>query len=107
MDSHFHLRYFCFSAEPPGLDYSAIKFHISENHSASKNESILDSSSTDSEDKKEFYLLDLYCGCGAMSTGMCLGMNLAGVNLVTVRHVHSIHCLFSVRPGLGAGKSAV
>lgn len=29
-------------------------------------------------------LLDLYSGCGAMSTGLCLGANLAGLNLVTV-----------------------
>jgi len=29
-------------------------------------------------------LLDLYSGCGAMSTGLCLGANLSGVNLVTV-----------------------
>jgi len=32
----------------------------------------------------EMTLLDLYCGCGAMSTGLCLGGNLSGVNLVTV-----------------------
>lgn len=31
-------------------------------------------------------LLDLYCGCGAMSTGLCMGAQLAGLNLVTVRH---------------------
>jgi hypothetical protein len=36
------------------------------------------------EDKPELQLLDLYCGCGAMSTGLCLGANLAGANLVTV-----------------------
>lgn len=32
----------------------------------------------------ETTLLDLYCGCGAMSTGLCLGANLCGTNLVTV-----------------------
>ncbi|KAL9233613.1 hypothetical protein vseg_008585 [Gypsophila vaccaria] len=31
----------------------------------------------------EMTLLDLYCGCGAMSTGLCLGANLGGINLVT------------------------
>ncbi|KAF7144120.1 hypothetical protein RHSIM_Rhsim05G0215600 [Rhododendron simsii] len=36
------------------------------------------------ENKKvEMTLLDLYCGCGAMSTGLCLGANMGGVNLVT------------------------
>ncbi|KAG5550546.1 hypothetical protein RHGRI_015492 [Rhododendron griersonianum] len=33
--------------------------------------------------KAEMTLLDLYCGCGAMSTGLCLGANMGGVNLVT------------------------
>ncbi|KAG4989475.1 hypothetical protein JHK82_031799 [Glycine max] len=27
-------------------------------------------------------LLDLYCGCRAMSTGLCLGGNLSGVTLL-------------------------
>lgn len=29
-------------------------------------------------------LLDMYSGCGAMSTGLCLGANSCGVKLVTV-----------------------
>ncbi|GAB4835134.1 hypothetical protein Ancab_000043 [Ancistrocladus abbreviatus] len=33
--------------------------------------------------KSEMTVLDLYSGCGAMSTGLCLGANLYGVNLVT------------------------
>ncbi|KAH9321354.1 hypothetical protein KI387_015993, partial [Taxus chinensis] len=33
--------------------------------------------------KSELTLLDLYSGCGGMSTGLCLGANLSGVNLVT------------------------
>ncbi|XVE56455.1 hypothetical protein DITRI_Ditri04bG0011200 [Diplodiscus trichospermus] len=32
---------------------------------------------------EEASLLDLYSGCGAMSTGLCLGANMAGVKLVT------------------------
>uniref|UniRef100_A0AAU7N4H5 DNA (cytosine-5-)-methyltransferase n=1 Tax=Vitis davidii TaxID=103354 RepID=A0AAU7N4H5_9ROSI len=31
----------------------------------------------------EMTLLDLYSGCGAMSTGLCLGAKMSGVNLVT------------------------
>lgn len=31
----------------------------------------------------ELSLLDLYSGCGAMSTGLCLGTSLSGVKLVT------------------------
>lgn len=33
--------------------------------------------------KSELTLLDLYSGCGGMSTGLCFGANLSGVNLVT------------------------
>ncbi|PKA66391.1 DNA (cytosine-5)-methyltransferase CMT2 [Apostasia shenzhenica] len=33
--------------------------------------------------KAELSLLDLYSGCGGMSTGLCLGAKAAGVNLVT------------------------
>lgn len=68
--------------EPPGLANAESNFRIAENF-ASKNESIQDTASTFSETKEEYHLLDLYCGCGAMSTGVCLGMNLAGINLVT------------------------
>lgn len=32
----------------------------------------------------EIHMLDIYSGCGAMSTGLCLGANFAGSNLVTV-----------------------
>ncbi|GAB4834808.1 hypothetical protein Ancab_033076 [Ancistrocladus abbreviatus] len=32
---------------------------------------------------KELALLDLYSGCGAMSTGLCLGAKLSGVTLLT------------------------
>ncbi|PHU29574.1 DNA (cytosine-5)-methyltransferase 1 [Capsicum chinense] len=35
------------------------------------------------ESKQELKLLDLYSGCGAMSTGLCLGADICGVNLVT------------------------
>ncbi|KAJ9707388.1 hypothetical protein PVL29_002413 [Vitis rotundifolia] len=34
-------------------------------------------------DKAELALLDLYSGCGGMSTGLCLGAKLSCVNLVT------------------------
>lgn len=34
--------------------------------------------------KADMALLDLYAGCGGMSTGFCLGAKLSSVNLVTV-----------------------
>ncbi|CAN8273538.1 unnamed protein product [Cochlearia groenlandica] len=35
------------------------------------------------EQRTDATLLDLYCGCGAMSTGLCMGAYLSGLNLVT------------------------
>lgn len=34
-------------------------------------------------ERTELALLDLYSGCGGMSTGLCMGAHIAGVNLVT------------------------
>lgn len=43
----------------------------------------------------EATLLDLYSGCGGMSTGLCLGARLSGLNLVTVSILsHSILNMF-------------
>uniref|UniRef100_M4DTL4 DNA (cytosine-5-)-methyltransferase n=1 Tax=Brassica campestris TaxID=3711 RepID=M4DTL4_BRACM len=36
--------------------------------------------------QKEKFLLDLYSGCGAMSTGLCMGASLSGVKLIKVRN---------------------
>ncbi|XP_012574570.1 putative DNA (cytosine-5)-methyltransferase CMT1 [Cicer arietinum] len=36
-----------------------------------------------SSDKSEWTLLDLYSGCGAMSTGLCFGASISGMKLVT------------------------
>ncbi|KDP44326.1 hypothetical protein JCGZ_19193 [Jatropha curcas] len=40
-------------------------------------------SANDVYNKSEVTLLDLYSGCGAMSTGLCLGAKLSGLNLIT------------------------
>lgn len=40
--------------------------------------------STHKSYKTELALLDIYSGCGGMSTGLCLGAKLSGVDLVTV-----------------------
>jgi len=34
--------------------------------------------------RPEWTLLDLYSGCGAMSTGLCFGASISGIKLVTV-----------------------
>lgn len=74
-----------FLTEPLRACKTASTFSLSEKDFASevapKKE---DDADIPAENKKEMKLLDLYCGCGAMSTGLCLGANLAGINLVTV-----------------------
>ncbi|KAM2250908.1 hypothetical protein ACFX1S_005612 [Malus domestica] len=42
--------------------------------------------------KSEVSILDLYLGCEAMSTGLCLGARLGSVNLVTIWAVDYIGC---------------
>lgn len=44
--------------------------------------------------RSEMTLLDLYSGCGGMSTGLCLGANISGVNLVTVRSIFTIFIIW-------------
>lgn len=39
--------------------------------------------------KSELSLLDIYSGCGGMSTGLCLGASLSGLTLVTVNSIQS------------------
>lgn len=38
-------------------------------------------------------VLDLYSGCGAMSTGLCLGAQLSGQRLVNVSQNDNIYLL--------------
>ncbi|XP_042480640.1 putative DNA (cytosine-5)-methyltransferase CMT1 isoform X2 [Macadamia integrifolia] len=70
------------------LPYSTIANISAENSRAStestiSSETSLDDTTDESKSNADFTLLDLYSGCGAMSTGLCLGANLSGINLVT------------------------
>lgn len=46
--------------------------------------------------EEELAMLDLYSGCGGMSTGLCLGAKLASINLVTVNLNISLSIFFLV-----------
>ncbi|XP_043695995.1 DNA (cytosine-5)-methyltransferase CMT2-like isoform X2 [Telopea speciosissima] len=80
------------------VDYSTFSTTVDDNPKVNSN--ISSSSSTDAVHmntsgtclevrsshgykKSKLTLLDLYSGCGGMSTGLCLGAKLSGVNLVT------------------------
>lgn len=45
---------------------------------------ILDHAPNHETNEAKLALLDLFSGCGGMSTGLCLGAKLSGVSLVTV-----------------------
>ncbi|KAK2641446.1 hypothetical protein Ddye_023209 [Dipteronia dyeriana] len=55
----------------------------SETSSTISTENDMNGSKVELHKKSELTLLDLYSGCGAMSTGLCLGANMSGSNLVT------------------------
>nr|GMD68211.1 DNA (cytosine-5)-methyltransferase CMT3-like [Ipomoea batatas] len=55
----------------------------SESNSTISSEIDVAESAEAKDDSSEMTLLDMYSGCGAMSTGLCLGANSCGVNLVT------------------------
>ncbi|KAJ3672590.1 hypothetical protein LUZ60_007311 [Juncus effusus] len=59
---------------------------IMSSYTASENCDKINSSNNINKNNKsenEVYLLDLYCGCGGMSTGLCYGAQIGGLNLVT------------------------
>lgn len=46
--------------------------------------------------KSELALLDMYSGCGGMSTGLCLGAKAGGLDLVTVVYYLNFHSTIHV-----------
>ncbi|KAF5194067.1 DNA (cytosine-5)-methyltransferase [Thalictrum thalictroides] len=56
---------------------------ISRDASSDGATAVINETKVDFKKNPEMSLLDLFCGCGAMSTGLCLGAALSGVNLVT------------------------
>ncbi|CAN1236577.1 DNA (cytosine-5)-methyltransferase 1 [Linum grandiflorum] len=68
------------------LEYASFIKLPSEITGKSESSSTVSQSCLDSQlsrKPKAFTLLDLYCGCGGMSTGLCLGSKLSGQELVT------------------------
>lgn len=57
-----------------------------ETPSSLSSDSDIDQSTVKVEIDSKISLLDLYSGCGAMSTGLCHGAHLSGLKLQTVRY---------------------
>ncbi|KAG6526584.1 hypothetical protein ZIOFF_016575 [Zingiber officinale] len=85
-DMSYSLAYSTFTNLPESIriDNDSSSTISSEDAPNSSNKKALsDSEATSSDQKNVITLLDLYSGCGAMSTGLCLGANLSGINLQT------------------------
>ncbi|XP_026424220.1 DNA (cytosine-5)-methyltransferase CMT3-like isoform X2 [Papaver somniferum] len=76
-DMKYELPYKSFVSIPPDTNESATSSGESGLSTVGACESAMSSGAS------ELSLLDLYCGCGAMSTGITLGAEVGGVNLVT------------------------
>ncbi|OMO97899.1 hypothetical protein COLO4_14287 [Corchorus olitorius] len=79
-DMFYHLKYSSFTNLPKEdratNDYEASSTIFSDNTG-------FVGVKASSKEASQVTLLDLYSGCGAMSSGLCLGANMAGLKLVT------------------------
>ncbi|XP_050375601.1 DNA (cytosine-5)-methyltransferase CMT3 [Argentina anserina] len=88
-DTKYMLPYSSFINFPPentlaeSENSSTISSEIENNSVLADNSEHGGTSTIVEQGKPEVTLLDLYSGCGGMSTGLCLGANLADLNLVT------------------------
>ncbi|KAI9119408.1 hypothetical protein K1719_010083 [Acacia pycnantha] len=65
------------------ISSSTISSEVDVKERSEHNSMLEEVSQVEEHKKEEIKLLDLYSGCGAMSTGLCLGGILSGLNLVT------------------------
>ncbi|OMP03392.1 hypothetical protein COLO4_10449 [Corchorus olitorius] len=79
-DMFYHLPYSSFTNLP--TEDRATNDSEASSTISSDNTSV-DGVKASSKEASQVTLLDLYSGCGAMSTGLCLGANMAGLKLVT------------------------
>ncbi|KFK30827.1 hypothetical protein AALP_AA6G031000 [Arabis alpina] len=87
-DTKYHLPYSTFEALLPNAkmsssESSTISNDIAVNGEAATSSDHAECSRVRDSQRTDATLLDLYCGCGAMSTGLCMGAQLAGLNLIT------------------------
>ncbi|XP_061345031.1 DNA (cytosine-5)-methyltransferase CMT3 [Gastrolobium bilobum] len=71
------------SREAASETSSTISSEIDVNGRSEVNSQVEEAFYPEENKEPELKLLDLYCGCGAMSTGLCFGGILSGLNLIT------------------------
>ncbi|RLN28488.1 DNA (cytosine-5)-methyltransferase 3-like isoform X1 [Panicum miliaceum] len=81
-DMKYSLDYSTFSTMEMGDSNDTLQSH----YTSSNNNNVKRINSTEKQKspapEMELSLLDLYCGCGGMSTGLCFGARGGGVNLI-------------------------
>ncbi|PAN16647.1 hypothetical protein PAHAL_3G074800 [Panicum hallii] len=82
-DMKYSLDYSTFSTMEMGHANDTLQSHYtSRNNNNVKRIDSTEKQKSPAPEMKELSLLDLYCGCGGMSTGLCLGARGGGVNLI-------------------------
>ncbi|KAM0830434.1 hypothetical protein ACQ4PT_066219 [Festuca glaucescens] len=110
-DMSYSVPYSSFANMPPengGATGSEVTSDIScHDVESSKENPIADLAAPPAEQMETATLLDLYSGCGAMSTGLCLGASLSGLKLNTKWAVdmnrHACNSLKHNHPGTQVG----
>ncbi|CAN6340137.1 unnamed protein product [Urochloa humidicola] len=82
-DMKYSLDYSTFSTTEMGDINGTLQSHDSSSNDNVKRVDFTEKEKSSDPEMMELSLLDLYCGCGGMSTGLCLGAQAGGVNLIT------------------------
>ncbi|WVZ97098.1 hypothetical protein U9M48_042658 [Paspalum notatum var. saurae] len=81
-DMKYSLDYSTFSTMEMGDTNDMLKSHYTSSNDNVKKIGFAEKQKSPAPELRELSLLDLYCGCGGMSTGLCLGARGGGVNLI-------------------------
>ncbi|CAN6358096.1 unnamed protein product [Urochloa humidicola] len=82
-DMKYSLDYSTFSTMEMGDINGTLQSHDGSSNDNVKRIDFTEKEKSSDPEMMELSLLDLYCGCGGMSTGLCLGAQAGGVNLIT------------------------
>ncbi|CAL4910919.1 unnamed protein product [Urochloa decumbens] len=81
-DMKYSLDYSTFSTIEMGDINDTLQSHDTSSNNSVKRIDFTEKEKSSFPEMMELSLLDLYCGCGGMSTGLCLGAHGGGVNLI-------------------------
>ncbi|KAK1407619.1 hypothetical protein QVD17_39239 [Tagetes erecta] len=85
-DMSYLVPYSTYQNLPPENEADGNESYSTISSESDSNAVVTKVSETLEDQRSVMRMLDLYSGCGAMSTGLCLGANMADVKLVTLNH---------------------